>query len=270
MTDELKVAEIPVKIFLGEDAKLPKNAHGNDFCDDVYAAEGRLVPPATFKSVLVPTNITTDFDAKYGMKLNTRSGMGYKTPLILANSTGIIEATYRGTIGVLLRNTFQDTSLVDFAFTTDGKRIPVSEIPKDVLKQARNFFEEESVFLGYDKPSSLEAHYEELEEWKKRNESGEFGAGNLERIRNLLKNGEMLNMKDNDTWLSQKPPEPTGSQLVYNSLVPRGTIYIPKGEKVAQIHFQEVVRGVYEVVEDKAKLSETKRGEGKYGSTGVK
>ncbi|ANH50595.1 dUTP nucleotidohydrolase [Bacillus phage SalinJah] len=270
MKQELHDAELDVRIFLGKDAKLPTNAHGDDFCDDVYAAEGRLVPPATFKSVLVPTNITTDFDAKYGMKLNTRSGMGYKTPIILANSTGIIEATYRGTIGVLLRNTFQDTSLVDFAFTTDGKKIPVSEIPLVVLEQARKFYEEETVFVGYNKPSTVQDHLVELEDWKERESTGEFGAGNIARITNLLKNGEMLNMKDNDTWLSQKPPEPTAQQLAFHSLVPRGTIYIPKGEKVAQIHFQKIVRPKYEVVEDKEELTETKRGEGKYGSTGVK
>jgi len=270
MTDELKVSEIPVKIFLGQDAKLPTNAHGDDFCDDVYAAEGRLVPPATFKSVLVPTNITTDFDARFGMKLNTRSGMGYKTPIILANSTGIIEATYRGTIGVLLRNTFQDTSLVDFAFTSDGKRIPVSEIPKDVLKQAREFYEEESVFIGYPKPSNMDDFKVEMKEWLERRETGEFGEGNLSRIRHLLDNGEMLNMKDNDTWISHIPPKPSAQQTVFVDLVPRGTIFIEKGEKIAQIHFQKVVKPKYKKVNSKEELSETKRGEGKYGSTGVK
>lgn len=270
MTDELKVSEIPVKIFLGQDAKLPTNAHGDDFCDDVYAAEGRLVPPATFKSVLVPTNITTDFDARYGMKLNTRSGMGYKTPLILSNGTGIIEATYRGTIGVLLRNTFQDTSLVDFAFTSDGKRIPVSNIPKDVLEQARKFYEEEAVFLGYNKPSTFDDYMLELNAWKKRKDTGEFGEGNLARIENLLKNNEILNMKDAATWVDKVPPKPTAQHTLFVDYVPRGTVYIPKGEKVAQIHFEKIVRPVYEVVEDKEELSETKRGEGKYGSTGVK
>ncbi|UGO46379.1 dUTP nucleotidohydrolase [Bacillus phage vB_BanH_Abinadi] len=270
MTDELKVSEIPVKIFLGQDAKLPTNAHGDDFCDDVYAAEGRLVPPATFKSVLVPTNITTDFDAKYGMKLNTRSGMGYKTPLILSNATGIIEATYRGTIGVLLRNTFVGTSLVDFVFDTSGNKIPYTEIPADLIEQARKFYEEESEFLGYGRPESMEDFKKEMETWLERNKSGEFGEGNIARIQHLLNNGETLNMKDAATWVDRVAPKPSAKQRLFYDLFPVGTVMVAKGEKVAQIHFQKIVRPVYEVVENKEELSETKRGEGKYGSTGVK
>ncbi|ALA46789.1 dUTP nucleotidohydrolase [Bacillus phage DirtyBetty] len=269
MTDELKVSELPVKVVLGDGAKIPKNAHGDDFCDDVYAAEGRLVPPATFKSILVPTNVTTEFDAKYGLKLNTRSGMGYKTPLILANATGIIEASYRGTIGVLLRNTFVGSSLVDFVFDTSGNRVPYTEIPEELIAQAREFFEEESEFLGYGKPESMEDFKKEMNAWLERSRTGEFGEGNISRIQHLLNNGEQLNMKDAATWVDRVAPKPSAKQRLFYNLFPVGTVMVEKGERIAQIHFQEIVRAKYEEI-TKEGLSETARGDKKYGGTGVK
>lgn len=267
MSDELKVVEELEVLYTLEGGQVPTNAHGDDFCEDVYASEGRLIPPGTFKSVLVPTGIKTAFDAKYGMKLNTRSGSGYHTPLILSNSTGIIEGTYRGTIGVLLRNTYMDNSVVDFVFNTKGERVPLSEVPKDVLDNAREFYVEESVKLGYPKPETLDEFQTEYDAWVKRYESGEFSEENLKRIQTKLDAGEMLTEVESNTFLDRVAPQPKINHRLYVDLVPRGTVFVEKGERIAQIHFQEVVRAKYKEVEE---LPESVRGGNGYGSTGVK
>lgn len=277
MTDSLQVAEekveihpypeqLKVDIVIG-DGYLPENAHGNDFCDDIRAVEGRLVPPSTFASVLVPTGLKTAFSDQYGMKANTRSGSAYHTPIILSNCTGIIEGTYRGYLGILLRNTFVDSSVVDFVFDAKGKRIPLSAVPKEVLENAREFYEKDSVTLGYDKPKTMEDFNKELLAWKKRKDAGEFAISRLTAIRKKIDAGQQLSIRENDTWLDQKAPQPSAQQRLFVDLVPRGTIYIEKGERVAQIHYQNRIQAKYNVVDE---LPETERGEGAYGSTGSK
>jgi len=276
MTDSLQASEVDglviypeqlkVDIVIG-DGYLPENAHGNDFCDDVKAAEGRLIPPSTFKSVLVPTGIKTAFSDRYGMKANTRSGSAYHTPIILSNCTGIIEGTYRGYLGILLRNTFIDSSMVDFVFDSKGKRIPLSEVPKEVLENAREFYETDSVTLGYDKPKTMEDFNKELLAWKKRKDAGEFDLHRLAAINKKIQAGQQLSLRENDTWLDRSAPQPTAQHRVFVDVVPRGTVYIEKGERVAQIHYQNRIQANYNVVDE---LDDTKRGEGGYGSTGSK
>ncbi|UNA01520.1 deoxyuridine triphosphatase [Bacillus phage vB_BcgM] len=276
MTDELKVVEsegvkvepyaINVDIIVGE-GYLPENAHGNDFCDDIRAAEGRLVPPSTFKSVLVPTGLKTAFADNYGMKANSRSGSAYHTPIILSNCTGIIEGTYRGFLGILLRNTFVDSSVVDFVFDAKGKRIPLSEVPKEVLENAREFYVEDSMNLGYDKPKTMEDFNKELLAWKKRKDAGEFSISRLTAIRKKIEANQQLTIRENDAWLDQKAPQPSAQQRLFVDLVPRGTVYVAKGERIAQIHYQERLKANYNVVDE---LDETKRGDSSYGGTGLK
>ncbi|USL89286.1 deoxyuridine 5'-triphosphate nucleotidohydrolase [Bacillus phage vB_BceH_LY2] len=267
MSDELKVVEELEVLYKLEGGQVPNNAHGDDFCEDVYASEGRLIPPGTFKSVLVPTGIKTAFDTKYGMKLNTRSGSGYHTPLILSNATGIIEGTYRGTIGVLLRNTYMDSSTVDFVFTTKGERVPLSEVPKEDLYNARKFFEEESVNLGYEKPSTLEDFKVEYDAWIKRYESGEFSEENLMEIQKTLNEGKMLTEAQTKTFLDKQHPTPKATQRLFVDIVPRGTVWVQKDERIAQIHFQKKVNTKYKRA---VELPESVRGGNGYGSTGAK
>ena len=83
------------------------------------------------------------------MKVSLRSGVAAKTPLIVSNTPGIIEGTYRDGIKILVRNTFIDNRLVDFVFNVEGERVPVKEIPEDVMNKALEFYKEETELLGY-------------------------------------------------------------------------------------------------------------------------
>ena len=190
----------------------PTQGYENDFAYDIYAAEGRLVPPLTFRSVIVPTNLKLAFDPLVaGMQISLRSGAAAKTPLIVSNSPGIVEGTYRGGVGILVRNSFIDSHLVDFVMTVEGKRLPVSKVPAKVLKAAKKFYDEETELLGYDKVS------EDLQ------------------------------------------------KSLYKSVVPRGTVYIAKHDRIAQVSFAEKIVADFKEAEV---LPESVRQENKFGSSG--
>lgn len=131
----------------------PTQGYEDDFAYDLYSSEGRLVPPLTFKSVIIPTDFKIAFDpTEAGMKVALRSGVAANTPLILSNAPGIVEGSYRKGVGVLVRNTFIDNRLVDFVFNEKGERIPFSTVPSHVKKAAKEAFNEEQKALGYDIP----------------------------------------------------------------------------------------------------------------------
>jgi dUTPase len=131
--------------------KVPTQGYPGDFAYDMYVSKGTLVPPLTFKSIMVETDLRTAFDpVEVGMKISLRSGAAAKTPLVVPNTPGIVEGTYRDGLKILVRNSFIDSRLVDFAFTVEGKRIPVKDIPPQVLTRARQFYNEETELLGYE------------------------------------------------------------------------------------------------------------------------
>jgi dUTPase len=206
--------QIDVLYNLSKDGLEPTQGYELDYAYDVYASKGVLVPPLTFKSVRIHTGLRTAFDPELvGLMANLRSGIAANTPLILSNGTGIIEGTYRGEIQILVRNSFIDNSLVPFVLTLKGEQVPISELPKEVLEEARRFYEEETNLLGY------------------------------EGI------------------------DKTVQQIAYQTVVPRGTIYIQKHERVAQLSLSDKF-SINWIETDK--LPESVRQEGGLGSSGVK
>lgn len=205
--------QIDVLYNLSKDGVEPTQGYELDYAYDVYASKGVLVPPLTFKSVRIHTGLRTAFDPELvGLMANLRSGIAANTPLILSNGTGIIEGTYRGEIQILVRNSFIDNSLVPFVLTLKGEQLPISELPKEVLEEARRFYEEETNLLGY------------------------------EGI------------------------DKTVQQIAYQTVVPRGTIYIQKHERVAQLSLSDKF-SINWIETDK--LPESVRQEGGLGSSGV-
>lgn len=198
----------------GKNVKEPTQGYPGDFAYDIYASKGVLVPPLTFKSIMVETDLKMAFDPiEAGMKVSLRSGAAANTPLLVSNSPGIVEGTYRDGIKVLIRNSFIDNRLVDFAFNLKGERIPVSSIPKEVMARALKFYNEETTKLGYGDTS------------------------------------------------------PEVKKMVYKTHVPAGTIYIAKGDRPAQIHFQEKVTAEFVPTNT---LPDSVRGTGGLGSSGHK
>lgn len=197
---------------LKNDATTPTQGYENDFAYDLYAAESRLVPTSTFRSTQIPTSLKLAFDpVKAGMFVSLRSGAAARTPLIVSNSPGIVEGTYRDGIQILVRNAFIDTSLVDFAIDMEGKRVPMREVASTAKKAAVQNFKEELELLGY--------------------------------------------------------PFSDNHKKLFTDVVPLGTIYIRKGERVAQASFLPKIKAVFEETDQ---LPPSQRGEKGFGSSGVK
>ena len=93
--------ELPIK--LEDGGKAPTYAHETDACADVYASKDITIP-AHSCSTKVPTGLRIALPEGWVAKIAPRSSIGAKTGLRLSNSIGIIDADYRGEIGVLYDN----------------------------------------------------------------------------------------------------------------------------------------------------------------------
>lgn len=93
--------ELPIK--LEDGAKVPTYAHETDACADIYASKDITIP-AHSCSTKVPTGLRIALPEGWVAKIAPRSSIGAKTGLRLSNSIGIIDADYRGEIGVLYDN----------------------------------------------------------------------------------------------------------------------------------------------------------------------
>lgn len=135
---------------VGENGVTPTQGYEDDFAYDLYTSEGAVVPPVSFKSTMLYTEVRQAFDPKKaGMKVNLRSGVSSETPLILSNGTGIVEGTYRDQVKILVRNTFIANKLLEYAFDPKGNQVPVEDIPEEVLQKGREHIENELEVLGF-------------------------------------------------------------------------------------------------------------------------
>ena len=107
--------DLPIQ--LEPTAHAPVYAHESDACADIYASTDITIPAHSL-STIVPTGLRIALPEGWVAKIAPRSSIGAKTGLRLSNSIGIIDADYRGEIGVLYDN-FSDS---DYEIKT-GDRI---------------------------------------------------------------------------------------------------------------------------------------------------
>ena len=65
-----------------------------------------------WERVLVPTGLSLSFSADYEVQIRPRSGLSYKSPLIIPNSPGTIDADYRGELKIILANFSNEKYLI--------------------------------------------------------------------------------------------------------------------------------------------------------------
>lgn len=85
-----------------DDAIIPKKAHENDACFDMYIPYNQVVE--SYSTKLIHTGIKLEIPRGYEGIIRPRSGTSLKTPLRIANSPGVIDSTYRGEICVITSN----------------------------------------------------------------------------------------------------------------------------------------------------------------------
>jgi dUTP pyrophosphatase len=97
------VSPVKLKIHkLSTTAVTPSYATDGSACLDIAADETCVVEPR--RSRKVRTGLAFEYEPGYVLKVFSRSGMGAKNNIRLANGTGIIDQDYRGELFVVLFN----------------------------------------------------------------------------------------------------------------------------------------------------------------------
>lgn len=84
------------------DAKLPRKAHADDACFDVYASNNVDIYPGT--NAIISTGFEIGLPEGYAGLVCSRSGLAAKERVFVLNAPGMIDAGYRGELKVILYN----------------------------------------------------------------------------------------------------------------------------------------------------------------------
>lgn len=95
--------EIEVKVMTSTDDDLPSYAKEGDSGVDLKAILGCKVP--AYSRTLVDTGLYTEIPLGFELQIRSRSGLALKQGLIVLNSPGTIDSSYRGGISVIIFNT---------------------------------------------------------------------------------------------------------------------------------------------------------------------
>ena len=107
--------KLPVKILLSRGMEVPTYATDGSAAVDVRAAldEGQTVVIAPGDRALIPTGLAISPERSDVVAiLAPRSGLACKKGIRLSNGIGVIDADYRGEIGVSLHNTGKEDFVV--------------------------------------------------------------------------------------------------------------------------------------------------------------
>ena len=108
---------IPVQIKkLDPDAVVPEYRKPGDAGFDLHALRRVAIPAG--QAAIVPTGLAFAIPEGFEMQVRMRSGAALKTPLIVANAPGTIDAGYRGEVGIIVRNLAGEPYVVE-----QGERI---------------------------------------------------------------------------------------------------------------------------------------------------
>ena len=101
-----EMESLPVKL-LRPSAQMPRRAHGGDLGYDLYAAAPAVLPPGDWSTVATGIAIALPLGAA-GLIL-PRSGLAANDGISVLNAPGLIDAGYRGEVGVILINHGHET-----------------------------------------------------------------------------------------------------------------------------------------------------------------
>lgn len=119
---------IPIKFKkLNADAKMPSLGTSGAAAFDFYTIEDTLIDCGDTK--VIKTGLAVEIPDGYYLAIYPRSSTGFRTPLRLSNSVGIIDSDYRGEIGLI----FTNTSLVDPYSIARGERLAQGIIAQKVI-----------------------------------------------------------------------------------------------------------------------------------------
>lgn len=176
---------------------------------------------------IMPLNFNMAIDADMEAQIRPRSGLSLKTHLRLPNGPGTIDSDYRDTVGVILQNTYS-----------------IANLPYQIAQNPELL-------------ETLRSEYREME-------LAEY----LSSCNGSVAASAVSSCKGSETSSTNKSNLAILRQTIYidNYGNPFGSIYIKKGERIAQMIFSEYKRANFILHDDPRTIGED-RGGG-FGHTG--
>jgi dUTP pyrophosphatase len=98
MNDEIIIPSL----LTDPEASLPEKAHYDDGAADLRSVRRMVIFPGN--RALVPTGLSLALPEGYAALVLPRSGLALKHGITVLNSPGLVDAGYRGEIGIILQN----------------------------------------------------------------------------------------------------------------------------------------------------------------------
>lgn len=118
-----RVINVPIEL-TSKDAKMPRYANFGDGAVDLYAPKEYTIKPG--ETVIIPVDIKVALPYGYAFLIHPRSGLSAKTKLRVANSIGLIDSQYKGTIGVIIENVDSPIKELEYEFDEKGRPVITS------------------------------------------------------------------------------------------------------------------------------------------------
>lgn len=93
---------VKIKMMDGFHNLFPKKAHSSDAGYDFYSREDLVIKSKEIK--LVKTGVFMEIPVGYELQIRPRSGLALKNWITVENTPGTIDSSYRGEIGIILKN----------------------------------------------------------------------------------------------------------------------------------------------------------------------
>ncbi len=87
---------------LKPEIKLPTYGSEHASARDIYSPVDATIAPG--QTEIIPTGFSVELPIGFGFFITPRSGQSLKTKLRIANSPGLVDADYRGEVGVIIEN----------------------------------------------------------------------------------------------------------------------------------------------------------------------
>jgi dUTP pyrophosphatase len=235
--------------------RIPQYASSHAAGCDLYATTDMAIRPGETK--IMPLDFSMAIDTDLEAQVRPRSGLSLRTELRLANSPGTIDSDYRDTVGIILQNTYNIANLP----------YQIAANP-ELLEELKKNYEEVELSAYLTRRGGIPT-------------SNTAASSDTAALAGSAVSADVAAPTDtataadttvpaNPALLTDAAPPAVLSQKLYIDKQgnPYGTIYIKKGERIAQMVFSEYKRADFIPHPDPRSIGED-RGGG-FGHTGSK